>query len=137
LDELLAASDFVSCHVPLTDATQGLFDYARFCRMKPGAMFINTARGEVVDEEGLLRALEEKRIAGAALDVRSVEPPQPGPLAQRANVILTPHVAAFTEEAQHRVVASVCRDVAAVLRGGEAVGYVNCPTPRWPGHKTR
>ena len=137
LDALLAGADFVSCHVPLTDSTEGLFDYARFCRMKPGAMFINTSRGEVVDEAGLARALEEKRIAGAALDVRSVEPPQPGPLAQMENVILTPHVAAFTEEAQHRVVASVCRDTAAVLRGGEAVGYVNFPTPRRPGPTTR
>ena len=133
LGELLAASDFVSCHVPLTDATRGFFDYARFCRMKPGARFINTSRGEVVDEAGLVRALEEKRIAGAALDVRGVEPPEPGPLDQMENVVLTPHVAAFTEEAQHRVVASACRDVAAVLRGGEALGYVNFPTPRRPG----
>lgn len=136
LDELLAAADFVSCHVPLTNATQGLFDYARFCRMKPGAMFVNTSRGEVVDEEGLLQALEEQRIAGAALDVRGVEPPQPGRLARMENVILTPHVAAFTEEAQHRVVASVCRDVAAVLRGEPAIGYANFPKPRRPGPTT-
>jgi D-3-phosphoglycerate dehydrogenase len=137
LDQLLEGADFVSCHVPLTEATRGLFDYDRFCRMKPGAIFVNTSRGEVVEEEGLLRALEEKRIAGAALDVRNVEPPGPGPLAEMENVILTPHIAAFTEEAQHRVVASVCRDTAAVLRGDEAVGYVNFPTPRRPGPTNR
>ncbi len=130
LHELLARADFVTCHVPLTEQTERLFDYSRFCRMKNSAMFINTSRGEVVDEAGLIRALEEKRIAGAALDVRQIEPPQPGPLSQMDNVILTPHVAAFTEEAQHRVVASVCRDVAAVLRGGRAAGYCNFPSPR-------
>jgi D-3-phosphoglycerate dehydrogenase len=137
LDQLLAGADFVSCHVPLTEATRGLFDYDRFCRMKPAAIFVNTSRGEVVEEEGLLRALDEKRIAGAALDVRNVEPPGPGPLAEIENVILTPHIAAFTEEAQHRVVASVCRDTAAVLRGDKAVGYVNFPTPRRPGPTNR
>lgn len=130
LEELLAQADCITCHVPLTEATLGMFDYARFCRMKPGALFVNTSRGEVVDEEGLVRALEEKRIAGAALDVRQIEPPGPGPLSQMDNVILMPHVGAFTEEAQHRVVASVSRDVRAVLQGGAAIGYVNFPTPR-------
>jgi len=130
LDQLLAEADVVTCHVPLTEATRGLFDYERFSKMKPGAMFVNTSRGEVVDEQGLIRALKEGRIGGAALDVRQVEPPEPGPLAQMDNVILTPHIAAFTAEAQHRVVEAVCRDVTAVLRGGAAIGYVNFPTPR-------
>ncbi len=130
LDELLATADVVSCHVPLTEATRGMFDYARFGQMKPGAAFVNTSRGEVVDEEGLVRALQEEKIAGAALDVRSTEPPGPSPLAEMDNVILTPHVAAFTREAQDRVVASVCRDVAAVLRGEPAVSYANFPLPR-------
>jgi len=136
LDELLAEADFITCHVPLSEATRGMFGYDRFCRMKPGAMFVNTSRGEVVDEDGLIRALAEKRLAGAALDVRRVEPPQPGPLAVMENVILTPHIAAFTEEAQHRVVEAVCRDVTAVLRGHPAVGYYNFPSPRRPGPGT-
>lgn len=132
LDELLAEADFVTCHVPLTETTRGMFDYARFAKMKRGAMFVNTSRGEVVDEEGLIRALREEKIGGAALDVRGIEPPEPSPLSEMEGVILTPHVAAFTDEAQHRVVASVARDVAAVLRGDPAVGYANFPSPRRP-----
>ena len=73
--------------------------------MKPTALFVNVARGEVVDEDGLVRALGKGKIAGAALDVRKKEPPQVGPLCQMDNVILTPHIAGFTHEAQHRVVA--------------------------------
>jgi len=132
LDCVMADSDFVTCHLPGGDETRGLIDYARFSRMKPSACFINVARGEVVDEPGLVRALAEGRIAGAALDVRSNEPPEPGPLDEMDNVILMPHVAAFTHEAQHRVVASVCRDVRAVLSGGAAAGYVNFPKPKRP-----
>jgi phosphoglycerate dehydrogenase-like enzyme len=130
LDELLAESDFVTCHLPSDAQTRGMFSYERFCRMKPGAVFVNVARGEVVDEAGLVRALQEGRIAGAGLDVRSSEPPGTGPLCAMDNVILTPHVGAFTREAQDRVVAALCRDVAAVLRGGQAVGYCNFPAPR-------
>lgn len=129
LDELLAASDVVTCHVPCTEQTRGLFGYEQFCRMKPQALFINVARGEVVDEAGLVRALQEGRIAGAALDVRSLEPPQPSPLDSMPNVVLTPHIGAFTQEGQDRVVAAVCRDVAAVLAGGAAIHYVNFPRP--------
>ena len=130
LDELLARSDFVSCHLPETDETRGLFDYERFCRMRPGAFFLNAARGGVVDEDGLVRALQEKRIAGAALDVRAQEPPGPSPLDEMDNVIVTPHIAAFTREAQQRVLASVCADVAAVLRGEPAKNYVNFARPQ-------
>jgi len=133
LDDLLARSDFVTCHVPLTERTLGMFDYGRFSRMKPEALFVNTSRGEVVDEDGLIRALEEGRIGGAALDVRQTEPPQSGRLAEMDNVILTPHVGAFTHEAQHRVVYAVCRDVTAVLGGGRAAGYLNFPVPKRPG----
>jgi D-3-phosphoglycerate dehydrogenase len=120
LDALLAEADFVTTHVPLTDQTRDLFTYERFASMKPTAFFLNTSRGEVVDEPGLIRALTDNRIAGAALDVRQTEPPATGPLSQMDNVILTPHIGAFTHEAQERVVATVCRDVTAVLSGGEA-----------------
>lgn len=130
IDELLAESDFVTCHLPGGESTRGMLGYDRFSQMKPTAFFINVARGEVVDEPGLAQALEEGRIAGAGLDVRSKEPPEPGPLDQMQNVIFTPHVAAFTREAQHRVVASVCRDVTAVLDGRSATGFVNFPQPR-------
>jgi D-3-phosphoglycerate dehydrogenase len=132
LEELLAASDVVCCHVPLTAQTLRLFNYDRLCQMKPSAVFVNTARGEVVDEDGLARALREKKIAGAALDVRAVEPPHAagGELAQMNNVIVTPHIAAFTREGQGRVVQSVCRDVSAVLRGEAARSFANFSRPR-------
>src|SRR5262245_32427482 len=75
LEDVFRRSDFVSCHVPLTSATRRLLGYQQFSTMKPSAYFLNLARGEVVDESGLIRALEEKRLAGAALDVREQEPP--------------------------------------------------------------
>lgn len=130
LDELLAKSDFVSCHMPLTPATRHFFNYDRFCRMKPSAFFLNLARGEVVDEAGLIRALQERKIAGAGLDVREQEPPAPSALAGMDNVILAPHIAAFTREAQERVVAAVCQDVAAVLGGNAAKNFVNFSKPK-------
>jgi D-3-phosphoglycerate dehydrogenase len=98
--------------------------------MKPTAYFINTSRGEVVDEDALTRALQSKRIAGAALDVRAKEPGVPGPLYDMDNVLVTPHVAAFTDEGQTRVVTAVCKDVASVLRGDGAKNFVNFPKPK-------
>ena len=129
LDEVLRQSDFVSCHVPETPRTIGLFNYQRFSQMKPTAYFINTSRGKVMDEAGLLQALNEKRIAGAALDVRAQEPPA-GPLSEADNVLLTPHIGAFTIEGQDRVVTSVCRDVGAVLRGEPAKNFFNFARPK-------
>lgn len=130
LDEVLAQADFVSCHLPLTNETRNLFDYDRFGQMKRSAYFINTSRGSVVNEDGLIRALREGRIAGAALDVRAQEPPAASALAEMDNVIMMPHVAAFTREAQARVVATVCRDVAAVLDGEAARNYANFSRPK-------
>lgn len=130
LGELLEASDFVSCHAPETPQTINLFNEQAFARMKPSAYFINTSRGRIVNEQDLALALREKRIAGAALDVRASEPPGATAFDDLDNVILTPHIAAFTREGQERVVACVCRDVAAVLSGGNARNYFNFPAPR-------
>lgn len=130
LDELLERSDYVTCHLPSTKQTKGLLDYEHFCRMKPSAFFVNVARGDVVDEPGLIRALEEGKIAGAGLDVRQAEPPEAGPLSKMDNVILMPHIGAFTGEAQHRVVAAVARDITAVLNGESASSFVNFGSPR-------
>ena len=130
LDEVLAQADFISCHLPETKETSGLFDDARFALMKPTAYFINTSRGGVVDEDALIRALQSGKIAGAALDVRRKEPPAPSPLTEMENVIHLPHVAAFTVEGQRRVVSAVCRDVAAVLRGQTARYFANFPAPK-------
>jgi len=131
LNELLAEADFITCHVPLTDSTREMFNDDLFGKMKPGAFFINTSRGEVVDENALARALQNDQIGGAALDVRQVEPPDASsPLNSLSNVILTPHIAAFTDEAQSRVVDAVCRDVQAVLNGEPATDYFNFAKPR-------
>jgi D-3-phosphoglycerate dehydrogenase len=130
LNTVLSRADFVSCHIPLTTETRNFFNYERFCRMKPAAFFLNLSRGEVVDEKGLLQALKESKIAGAGLDVREQEPPASTPFAGMENVVLTPHIAAFTREAQERVVAAICQDVAAVLAGGAAKNFVNFPKPK-------
>ena len=133
LDELLRQADVVSIHVPHTPQTTRMFDSDRLSRMKPGALLINTSRGDIVDEDALVRALREKKIAGAALDVRAVEPPAASTLNEMDNVVLTPHIAAFTNEGQKRVVSSICRDVAAVLRGEAARNFVNFARPRKNG----
>ncbi len=130
LDELLERADVISVHVPKTPQTERMFDGAKFARMRRNALFVNTSRGEVVDEAALTAALRDGQIAGAALDVRATEPPAAGELETLPNVLLMPHVAAFTAEGQGRVVTSICRDVAAVLRGEGARNYVNFATPR-------
>ena len=100
LDELLRSSDVVSLHVRLSPQTVGMFGAREFGRMKHGAILVNTARGPIVDEAALLEALASKRIAGAGLDVFSVEPLPPGhPLTKLPNVVLTPHSAGITPEA--------------------------------------
>ena len=118
-ETLLAEADFVSCHAPLNDATRGMFGAEAFAAMRPHARFLNTSRGELVQEDALLAALRDGQIAGAALDVREAEPPALGELESLSNVLLMPHIGAFTEEAQDRVVDVVCADIAAVLAGQE------------------
>jgi D-3-phosphoglycerate dehydrogenase len=117
LDQLLARADVISLHVPASPETEGLIDRERLRCMKPTAYLINTSRGQVIVEEDLIEALQSGTIAGAALDVRASEPPQQSPLNQMPNVILTPHIAAFTNEAQDRVVRAVCTDIARLLDG--------------------
>jgi len=96
--ELLRISDYVSIHTPLAPETHGLFDAEAFGRMKPTACIINTARGPIVDEAALARALDAGQLAGAALDVMPNEPPLASPLFGRTNVILTPHTSFYAEE---------------------------------------
>jgi D-3-phosphoglycerate dehydrogenase / 2-oxoglutarate reductase len=132
LDELLTRADVVSCHLPATPQTVGLLNHDRFFKMKPGAFFINTSRGKVVSEAGLVEALKAGIVGGAALDVREKEPPQIGELEALPNVILLPHIAAFTREAQDRVTSAICEDIARVLEGKPAINAVNrtVPMPR-------
>jgi D-3-phosphoglycerate dehydrogenase len=117
LDELLQRSDVVSSHLPATPATYHILNADAFAKMKPSALFINTSRGEVVDEAALFEALRSERIAGAALDVRETEPPAGSELEKLPNVLLVPHIAALTHEAQARVTRAICEDVTRVLDG--------------------
>ncbi len=132
LDELLAGSDIVSVHARLTDATRRMFDASAFGRMKPGARFVNTARGELVDRAALLDALESGHLRGAALDVFDPEPPVPGdPLVARPDVIATPHLAGASEQVASESVTRVAREVAQFLRTG---GLEHCANPGWVEH---
>jgi (S)-sulfolactate dehydrogenase len=116
LDELVAASDVVSLHVPLTPETRGLFGAERLRRMKRDAVLVNTARGGIVDEAALAAALREGHLAGAALDVFADEPLRAGsPLAGAPRLILTPHVAGVTTESNERVSDLIAERVAEML----------------------
>ncbi len=132
LDELLARADVVSCHLPATAQTAGMLNGECFQKMKRGAFFLNTSRGNVVSEAGLLDALKAGIVGGAALDVRAKEPPSVGELESMPNVILMPHVGAFTREAQDRVTVAICEDVARVLEGKPAISAVGASVPRRP-----
>lgn len=103
LEQLYSESDFITIHVPLMPATRGLISKEAFARMKQGVRLIHAARGGIVDETALLEALNSKSVAGAALDVFEQEPPENNPLILHPNVIVTPHIAASTREAQDRV----------------------------------
>lgn len=125
LDELLAISDYVSLHMPLTAANRGMFNADRIAAMKPGAVLINTARGELVDEHALARALASGRLSGAGLDVFAKEPPEPGnPLFQCKNVVLTPHVASGTADSLKRKAAQYAENIRRVLEGREPIDCV-------------
>ncbi|CAE8643896.1 unnamed protein product [Polarella glacialis] len=118
LDELLAQSDFISIHCPLTDATRHLIDTAALGKMKPSAFIINTARGAIVKEGDLIAALQAGTIAGAGLDVQDPEPPaEDSPLYTLDNVILTPHIGWRRLETRQRLMDMVAENVAAFLRG--------------------
>ncbi|MGD2201290.1 MAG: hydroxyacid dehydrogenase [Candidatus Bathyarchaeota archaeon] len=118
LDELLSRSDIISLSLPYTPETHHLISEERMEAMKDGAMIVNTARGRVIDQEALERALEKGKLAGAALDVFEVEPLDPdSPLAGMDTVVLTPHLAASSEEAMRRMAVQVSEGVLKVLNG--------------------
>ena len=114
---LLKVSDYVSIHTPLTPETHHLFDANVFAQMKPTAFLINTARGPIVDETALAQALDAGKVAGAALDVLSSEPPKASPLFGRDNVVLTPHISFYSEESLIELQTRAAEDVVRVLTG--------------------
>jgi lactate dehydrogenase-like 2-hydroxyacid dehydrogenase len=118
LEELLERSDFVSLHCPLTEETRHLLDDAAFARMKPTARLVNTARGPVVDPAALERALRERAIAGAALDVTEPEPlPADHPLLRAPNLLVVPHVGSATVRTRHRMTEIAVANLLAALAG--------------------
>lgn len=126
-EEVLRTADVVTLHVPLTRSTRGLIGAAQLALMKPDALLVNVARGGVVDEEALARALAEGRLGGAAVDVFATEPPAGSPLLDAPNTVLTPHLGASTMEAQTRISVEAAQQVLDVLAGRPARFAVNAP----------
>ena len=123
--ELLKISDYISIHSPLLPETQGLFNADAFRQMKPSAYLINTARGPIVDEAALARALDAGQLAGAALDVMPKEPPTGSPLFGRPNVIITPHTSFYSEESLVDLQTKAAEEVVRVLKGEAPKNPVN------------
>jgi D-3-phosphoglycerate dehydrogenase len=129
LPDLLAGSDVVSLHARLTDDTRRMLDAQAFAEMKPGAYFVNTARGELVDQTALEAALDSGHLAGAALDVFDPEPPGPdSTLVSRRNVVATPHLAGASRQVALESVRRVADEVAEFLRNGT---LRHCANPAW------
>jgi D-3-phosphoglycerate dehydrogenase len=126
VEAVLAVSDFVTLHLPLTDETRGLIGRELIGTMKDGARLINAARGALVDEEALAEAIRSGKLAGAALDVFSSEP-YTGPLLALDEVVVTPHLAASTDEAQDRAGVIVAEQIVAALEGAPVTNAVNIP----------
>ena len=127
LQDLLTSADFISPHVPSTEQTRSMLGEAELRRCKPGVFILNCARGGVVNEAALAAALESGHVAGAALDVFEHEPPTGSPLLAAPNVVLTPHIAGSTHEAQLQVALDVAEQVIDVLQGRLARYAINTP----------
>jgi D-3-phosphoglycerate dehydrogenase len=129
LDEIYERSDFITVHTPMTNETRGLINSSTFAKMKTGVRIINCARGGIVDEEDLIQALQEGKVAGAALDVFVEEPPRPDhPLLMMDQVITTPHLGASTGEAQLNVAIAVAQQMIDFLSRGIIRYAVNVPS---------
>lgn len=132
LDELLSEADVVTLHAPLTPETENMLSAERFALMKPGAVLVNVARGGLVDEKALADALDEGRLAGAAVDVFSEEPVrEDNPLLSAPNTVLTPHTAGATNESRLRIIGVAMDNVTAVLEGKVPQFILNGVEPSW------
>ena len=125
LDELFKTSDFISLHIPRTPETKNLIGENTISKMKKNVRIINCARGGVVDEGALYKALKEGRIAGAALDVFEQEPLLDSPLLELDNVVVTPHLGASTYEAQINVAVDIANSIALALKEGKFENALN------------
>jgi glyoxylate reductase len=121
LASLLGESDVVSVHVPSTPETRGMFGEERFSQMKPGALFINTARGDLVDETALLSVLDQGRLGGAGLDVFSREPNVPRELVVHPKVVALPHIGSATTETRRAMASLAVENAMEVLAGREPI----------------
>jgi D-3-phosphoglycerate dehydrogenase len=129
LDELLERADFLTLHAPLTQETKNILNAETLARLKPGSYIINCATGGLIDEEALVHALAEGRVAGAALDVFYKEPPRPDhPLLAFEQVICTPHLRTATRDAQVNITVQVARQIVDFLKNGMIVNAVNVPS---------
>ena len=127
LDRLYAESDFISVHTPLTAATRGMIGREQIAAMKDGVRLVNAARGGIIDEDALLEGVRAGKVAGAALDVFATEPPGDLPLLAEERIIVTPHLAGSTAEAQERIAVDVAEQVLDVLAGRPPRYPVNAP----------
>ena len=124
--ELLEASDFVAVCCPLTPETHGLFGREEFARMKPGSMIVNVTRGEIIDADALIEALDAGRLAGAGLDVAPIEPlPEDHPLWQRDDVVMTPHAAGASQLRASRNIDRFCRNLQRLRNGEPLEGVID------------
>jgi phosphoglycerate dehydrogenase-like enzyme len=137
-DELLAQSDFISIHVALTPQTRGMIGEAQFRKMKPGASLINTARGALVDETALVKALDENRIAGAALDVFTTEPlPPDSPLRSTPHLLLSPHQASSSRETGECVSLAATKAIVDLMQGRQPENVLNPEVFKTPQLRAR
>ena len=125
LEKLLQKSDYITIHIPLNDATRNMISYEELEKMKKDAFLINTSRGGIVDEEALYNALRNNKLRGAALDVYNNEPLRESPLKELDNVIMTPHIGAYTEEAIENMSMQAAQNLIDVLEGREPQNRVN------------
>ncbi|MBL0387656.1 phosphoglycerate dehydrogenase [Tumebacillus sp. ITR2] len=128
VDEIVEGSDFITVHTPLTKDTKHLLSRDQFARMRDGVRILNCARGGIIDEKALAEALENGKVAAAALDVFEEEPPHGNPLIDMHNVVVTPHLGASTEEAQINVAIDVAKELLNILQGLPFRNAVNLPS---------
>lgn len=130
LDTVLARAEVLSVHLPLTPTTRGLLDAERLARLQPGAVLVNTSRGKVIDEDALVAALDEGRLAGAGLDVLATEPPPADhPLLGREDVVVTPHASYFSQRSLADLKRRACQQVIDAVQGRAPEGLVTRVTP--------